>query len=99
MKRYPKFTAIKVENDITKTSQIANEIAIITSLNKINRSVEGFPKLYASGIENGRAFMMMDLLGPNLQDMMMLCGGKFSMGTALMLAIQIVVLMSFRSKR
>ena len=34
--------------------------------------------------------MIMDLLGPNLQDLMILCGGKFSMKTSLLLAIQIV---------
>ncbi len=49
-----------------------------------------FPKVHASGIENGRTFMIMDLLGPNLQDLMMLCGGKFSMKTALLLIVQIV---------
>lgn len=43
--------------------------------------------------------MMMDLLGPNLQDLMMLCGGKFSLGTALMLTIQIVFYLQFRYKK
>lgn len=35
--------------------------------------------------------MIMDLLGPNLQDLMMLCGGKFSLKTSLLLTIQIVI--------
>lgn len=35
--------------------------------------------------------MIMDLLGPNLQDLMMLCGGKFSLKTSLLLIIQIVM--------
>lgn len=34
--------------------------------------------------------MVMDLLGPNLQDLMVLCGGKFSLKTSLLLTIQIV---------
>lgn len=36
--------------------------------------------------------MLMDLLGPNLQDLLILCGGKFSLKTALLLTIQIVIL-------
>lgn len=34
--------------------------------------------------------MIMDLLGPNLQDLMMLCGGKFSLKTSILLIIQVV---------
>ena len=49
-----------------------------------------FPKLYASGVENGRLFMLMDLLGPNLYDLMSICGGKFTLKTSLLLIIQIV---------
>ena len=48
--------------------------------------------MHASGIENGRMFMVMDLLGPNIYDLMIVCGGKFSLKTALLLTIQIVVL-------
>jgi len=34
--------------------------------------------------------MIMDILGPNLYDLMSLCGGKFSLKTALLLTTQIV---------
>ena len=34
--------------------------------------------------------MIMDLLGPNLQDLMVLCGGKFTLKTAILLIIQVV---------
>jgi hypothetical protein len=34
--------------------------------------------------------MIMDLLGPNLQDLLMLCGGKFSVKTSILLTVQIV---------
>ena len=37
-------------------------------------------------------FMIMDLLGPNLADLMVVCGGKFSIRTAILLTIQIVVI-------
>jgi hypothetical protein len=51
-RRFPKFTAIKVESDTTKASQIANELSVIAAIYKQNRSPEGFPKVYASGIES-----------------------------------------------
>jgi hypothetical protein len=41
-----------VENDATKASQIANELNILSAIFKQNRNVEGFPKIYASGIES-----------------------------------------------
>ena len=34
--------------------------------------------------------MVMELLGPNIQDLLTLCGGKFSLKTSLLLAIQIL---------
>ena len=36
--------------------------------------------------------MIMDLLGPNLADLMVVCGGKFSIRTAILLTIQIVLI-------
>lgn len=98
-RRLPRYTAIKVENDATKASQIANELSVISCIFKQDRNMEGFPKVYASGIESGHAFMIMDLLGPNLQDLMMLCGGRFSLKTALLLAIQIVPRAPLSSRR
>ena len=57
-----------------------------------------FPRLYSSGVESGRMFMIMDLLGPNLADLMTLCGGKFSIKTSILLTIQIVFLVLDRFK-
>ena len=57
-----------------------------------------FPRLYSSGVESGRMFMIMDLLGPNLADLMSICGGKFSLKTSILLTIQIVLFSLFRFK-
>jgi casein kinase 1/casein kinase I family protein HRR25 len=43
--------------------------------------------------------MIMDLLGPNLQDLMVLCGGRFSLKTSLLLIIQIVSQFLLSSKK
>jgi hypothetical protein len=42
--------------------------------------------------------MITDLLGPNLHDLMIVCGGKFSIKTSLLLTIQIVPSILGRSK-
>lgn len=39
--------------------------------------------------------MVMELLGPNIQDLLTLCGGKFSLKTSLLLAIQILEKIEF----
>jgi hypothetical protein len=40
----------------------------------------------------------MELLGPNLSDLMKICGGKFSLSTTILLAMQIVFLCLFSLK-
>lgn len=35
--------------------------------------------------------MIMELLGPNLSDLMRMCGGRFTLGTTVVLAMQIVI--------
>jgi hypothetical protein len=37
-------------------------------------------------------FLVMELLGPNLSDLMKMCGGKFTLNTTIYLAMQIVYL-------
>lgn len=49
-------------------------------------------------MERGNYFLVMDLLGPNLQELMKLCGGKFSLDTSIVLAIQMVKSVSHSSK-
>lgn len=36
--RFPRHTAIKVENDLTKASQIANEITVLSAVHKQHRN-------------------------------------------------------------
>lgn len=46
----------------------------------------------------GNHFLVMELLGPNLNDLMKMCGGKFSLSTTVVLGLQIVNKLLFRSK-
>ena len=53
---------------------------------------EKFPKLIKQGIsvENERIYIVTDLLGPSLEDLLNLCDGKFTLKTTLMLFLQVL---------
>jgi len=53
---------------------------------------KGFPKLLKQGIsvDNEFIYLATDLLGPSLEDLFNLCGGKFSLKTTLMLFYQLL---------
>nr|KAJ0206640.1 hypothetical protein LSAT_V11C500257770 [Lactuca sativa] len=55
----------------------------------------GIPSLKWFGVERGHNIMVIDLLGPNLQELLHRCGGKFSLKTVLMLADQLIEAVEF----
>jgi serine/threonine protein kinase len=56
--------------------------------------VKGFPKYYWGGTMSNRDrtinLMVIELLGPSLEDLLRFCGGKFSIKTVLMIAHQLI---------
>jgi casein kinase 1 len=52
--------------------------------------VVGVPNAYYFGQEGLNNILVIDLLGPSLEDMFDICGRKFSVKTVAMLAIQMV---------
>ena len=50
----------------------------------------GFPTLIWFGIEGDYTVMVIDLLGPSLEDLFNYCGRRFSLKTTLMLADQML---------
>ena len=53
----------------------------------------GIPNIRWSGIDVEDNVLVLDLLGPSLEDLLVYCGRKFSLKTVLMLADQMVNLM------
>ena len=58
-------------------------------MNKFNKKV-GIPTLHWFGQEGGFNIMVIDLLGPSLEDLFNLCNRKFGLKTGLMLVDQMV---------
>jgi serine/threonine protein kinase len=70
----------------TKHPQLLYE----TKLYKILHDGVGIPKVHWFGVEGEFSVMVMDLLGPSLEDLFNYCKRKFSLKTVLMLADQMI---------
>lgn len=78
--------AVKIENNKTKHPQLFYE----AKLYNILQGGSGIPSIKWSGIDGEDNILVMDLLGPSLEDLFVYCGRKFSLKTVLMLADQMV---------
>jgi predicted Ser/Thr protein kinase len=74
--------AVKLESVTSKHPQLLYE----TKLYKILHDGVGIPKVHWYGVEGDYSVMVMDLLGPSLEDLFNYCKRKFSLKTVLMLA-------------
>ena len=82
-----KLAAVKVE-DLRKSELLFIEASILKSLN-----IEGIPQYYWSGkfTNNSNKYCLVEeLLGPSVEDLFKVCGGKFSLKTTLLLADQLM---------
>ena len=65
------------------------EVHIVTSYCAPD-SARGFPKVFEFGLCGSVQCLVMEMLGPNLGDLLKVCGGRFSLQTCLVIAIQIL---------
>ena len=80
----PKSYALKV--DIAQKGNVYLESKTLTDL----QGITGIPKLYKQGMEENFSYMIMELLGQNLNKLMKTYGGKFSLTTVIMCIKQII---------
>lgn len=78
--------AIKLENQKSKQNQLRIEKQVL----ELMSGTEGIPKIIAYGNQHENNFLVMDLLGPNLNDLFELTKHKFSLQTVLLIGIQIL---------
>jgi len=57
---------------------------------KVLQGVPGIPAIFWSGVEGEFNVLILEFLGPNLQDLLSVCGGRFSIKTTVLLGIQIL---------
>ncbi|KAK1414235.1 hypothetical protein QVD17_29977 [Tagetes erecta] len=78
--------AIKLENAKTKHPQLLYE----SKLYKILQGGTGIPNVRWYGVEGDYNVLVLDLLGPSLEDLFNFCSRKLSLKTVLMLADQMI---------
>ncbi|GAU33939.1 hypothetical protein TSUD_357390 [Trifolium subterraneum] len=78
--------AVKLENVKTKHPQLLYE----AKLYKLLQGGTGIPNVKWSGVEGEYNVLVMDLLGPSLEDLFNFCNRKLSLKTVLMLADQMI---------
>ncbi|KAL8522565.1 hypothetical protein ACS0TY_012644 [Phlomoides rotata] len=78
--------AIKLENVKTKHPQLLYE----SKLYKLLQGGTGIPNIRWFGVEGDYNVLVMDLLGPSLEDLFNFCSRKLSLKTVLMLADQMI---------
>jgi serine/threonine protein kinase len=78
--------AVKLEKREGKHQQLEYEARVMKAL----EGERGVPRVRWSGGEGSYNVMVMDLLGPSLEDLLTYCGRRFTLKTTLMLADQLL---------
>ena len=79
--------AVKIEKTkLNLNMSLSKEAGILSKMN----GKLGFPSLFGYGTDQTCNYMATTLLGPDLENRLKACGGKFSLKTTLMLADQIL---------
>ena len=90
-----KEVAIKLESTTTRISQLTEENRIYAVL----QGGSGVPRIHWFGTDllgqNDYNILVMDLLGPSLEDLFQFCSKRFTMKTVLMLADQMIQRIEF----
>ncbi|CAD7952959.1 unnamed protein product [Amoebophrya sp. A25] len=82
----PREVAVKVEGIKAAHPQLAYEARLLSIL----RGNEGVSKVFYSGLQGGHNVLVMELLSYSLEDLIVMCRGKFSLKTGLLVADQLL---------
>jgi casein kinase 1 len=94
--------AIKLENKTIRYPQLYWEHKIYTYMHQGQHDKEkftGIPRAYYYQTEGPVNILVMDLLGPSLEDLFVLCGKKIGLKSVLMVASQMVERLEYVNRR
>lgn len=83
--------AVKIENNKTKHPQLMYEAKLYSIL----QGASGIASIRWCGVDGDDNALVLDLLGPSMEDLFVYCGRKFSLKTVLMLADQMISRIEF----
>lgn len=87
--------AVKFERHGSRCPQLRHEYKVLRALQK----ADGFAKVYYYGTQDGFDLLVMDLLGPSLEDEFNKCDRHFSLKTILLIADQMIARMQLMHSR
>lgn len=91
--------AIKLEGINAKHPQLADEYKILRSLSVSSEQDVGIPRVFWFGQEGVHYAMVMEILGPSLEDLFNFCHRKFTLKTILLLADQLLTSIEYMHKK
>ena len=83
--------AVKIESSSTRQPQLSYESKLL----KLLQDNEGFPYPVWYGSEGSYNVLIMELLGPSLEDLFVYCNRRFSLKTVVMIIDQILTRLEF----
>ncbi|XP_004952243.1 casein kinase 1-like protein 4 isoform X2 [Setaria italica] len=83
--------AVKIESSKTNHPQLLYEAKLYNAL----QGGTGIANIKWCGIDGDENILVIDLLGPSLEDLLVYCGRRFSLKTVLMLADQMITRIEF----
>lgn len=87
-KKTNEYVAVKLEHTKAKQLLVINEARLMKILSRSD--FVGFPQVRWYGVEGEYNCLVMDLLGHSLEQLLVKCGGRFSLKTVLMIADQLL---------